>query len=488
MGHHWRLPATTRATRWTYLRTSLAFLLACMLLTSFASTADATTYDMRGEWSVSLISPQQGTLSGVLIINKMEPGGEFSGGGQFAGGAIKATITGTVSGTKTSVTIPTTSSLGDITFIAEEATIDTVKNSLSGAGKSYENGQQIETAEVTATRIKTYQEVQEREARERTEHEEALARANVRGEWAITLEAGPQTLKGIAFVDEEANAKNEFNSSGASFEGVIPGTFSGTLKGDEAVVGITTEAAGTLPSASFIGETIAVTSSSDPTSMTGSGTVTVGTTKLTGTLTATRIKTYQEVKELEAAELATKEQQEREASEAKKAKEAKEAEEARAKQAQESREAKERLEKEAAQKQVVTSVTTTPSGPLISAEPAAKALTVSVAGELSLKLTNSNAVAVQGHFTLILPAAGKASAGKGVKTKDVTLGAGTFAISAHGEETVHIELSQKGRADLKHHTKLEATLTIVTGASDKQTGATKSYTLTLHTQAPHRKG
>lgn len=486
MGHHWRLPVAARVTRWTYLRTSLGFLLVCALLASFASAADATTYDMRGEWSVTLTSPQQSALSGVLIINKMEPSGEFSGSGQFAGGAIQATITGTVSGTKTSVTIPTTSSLGNITFIAEEATIDTIKNSLSGTGKSYENGKQIETAEITATRIKTYQEVQEREARERMEHEEALARGNVRGEWAVTLEAGPQTIKGIAVIDEEANAKNEFKSSSALFEGAIPGTFSGTLKGGQATVDISTEAAGAFPAASFLGEAIAVTSNSNPKSMTGSGTVTVGTTKLTGTLTATKIKTYQEVKELEEAAQRAKEQQEKEAGEAKKAQEAKEAKEAEEARAKQSREAKEKLEKEATQKQLVTLVTTT-SGPLACPEPAAKALTVSAAGELALKLTSSNDVAVQGHLTLVLPAGGKASTGKGAKTKDVTLGEGSFAISAHGEETVHIQLSRKGRTELRHHTKLRAILTIATSASGAQAGASKSYTLTLRNQASHGK-
>lgn len=305
--------------------------------------------------------------------------------------------------------------------------------------------------------------------------EEKLAREAVRGEWALTLEYG-QTIKGTALITEEANAENEFSSSSVLFENIVPGTFSGKFEGKEASVKGTSEAAGKYPATTFNATKMTVTLTSDTISLTGKGTLTVEKTTIPVTMTATRIKTYQEVVARETAEREAKEKQEKEAQEAKekvereaKAKaeaEAKAKAEAEAKSKAE-REAKEKLEKEGAK-----------TATLVSVEPTAKTLTVGSSGSLALGLTSHNDYAVQGHLSL--------TAHKPKKIA-MSFGSASFTISADGIETVKIKLSSVARAYLTRHKTLRVSLAVSTTASGMHSSNT--YTITLHASgSSHHKG
>ncbi len=142
-------------------------LLACLL----PATAGATTnYDMRGEWSTLVGATHQAATPGVCVIGQMElTSGQFSGNCEFDGGLFPGTISGTVSGASTSVTI-TIPAVG-ISYIVSSATIETVANSVSGPGIYYKDGVEFETGPLTLMRTATYAEVQAREARELKERE-----------------------------------------------------------------------------------------------------------------------------------------------------------------------------------------------------------------------------------------------------------------------------------------------------------------------------
>lgn len=477
----------TRVIRRMRLTAPLGLLLVCVLLAGLlpATAAATSNYDMRGEWTIIAGATHDPATPGVCLIGQEElVSGTFSGTCEFDGNLFSGTISGTVSGTGASVTVVIPAA--GITYITPSATIDTTTNSVSGAGTYYKEGVEFETGPLTLTRTKTYLEVQEREARELKEREEREARENVRGEWALTLKFGSETTKGTALITEPANSKNDFASDTTLFEGVVPGTFSGILEGSNATVTVTTEAFGEIPASEFTSNTMALTTGAGSFSMTGSGTFTVGTLKIPGELTATRIHTYAEVKDREAQEQEAKEKQEKEAAEAKRAKEAKEAEEARAKQAQE---AQEKLEKEAALQQIVTSYTQGKGNPvtLLSAEPGAKTFTVGSSGSLSLGLANPNDFAVHGHLTLVAAStasAGKASAAKSKKKAAVSFGSASFTISADGHSSVKIKLSGGARADLASHKTVRIEVTIATSASGMQ-GVSKTYTITLRAPASH---
>jgi hypothetical protein len=461
----------------------LGLVLACLLLAGFASTASATPYDIRGEWAFELTAPKQPTLSGAALLDKLEPSGEFSGSGLLAG-FIKTTVSGTISGSEASVTMVAEAPGEDVTFIASKVTLDTVKNTFTGTG-AYFNAkhEEVETGEVKAVQIKSYQQIEK-------EQQEKEARANIRGEWALTLEAGPEKLQGTAIVTEEASAKNEFASKSALFESVMGGTFTGTLKGSEASVNITTEgyAPMSIPPGNFTSETIAVSSSADPTSMSGEGTFTIGALKTTGKLTATRIKTYQQVLEREASERELKERQEQEAQEAKEKLE----KELKEKAEQAAKEQREREGRESVEKAKVA------IGPIIpplvippSLEPvllASKALTVSQSGGLSLQLTNPNSGAAHGHLKLTMAKAAKASKTKQPAFKGGTLGEASFSLAGGAKAVVKVKLSHSGRTELGHLKTMHVLVAITTELSG-QPATVKTYSLTLRAPTPaHKKG
>jgi hypothetical protein len=483
--------ARARAMHWRRLTIPLGLLLACTLLASLASTASATTYDMRGEWSMEFKSAGQPPLTETGIINQMNNGtGAFSGSLKASVGLTSA-LEGTVSGTTVSITSTTGTPFGVVTFTANSATLNTLANSFSGSGIYYVNGTETEPGEVTATRLRSYTEIEEQEARERQEQEEREARANVRGEWSLTLEEGQATVRGIALITQEANLKNEFAAGSAIFESVVPGTFSGTLEGSKATVTITTQAAGPFPAGEFTSNTIAVASTSNSMSMSGTGNLSLGGgPPSTATLTATRTKTYQEVKEREASEQEAIEKQEREAREAKEKAER----EARERTEREVREKLEREAREAAERAAIAKSTSPGSASggatptLVSVGLLGKSFVVSSSASLSLRIENPNPYAISGRVTLITAPtghAGKSSTAGGKGKTGGSLGTASFGISPGGAGSVKVKLSQGGRRELARHKSLRVLATIITHAAG-QTTTTKTFSITLHAAKPTR--
>jgi hypothetical protein len=471
----------------------LGLLLACMLLAGFASTAAATTYDMRGEWSLEFKSKNEPTVVDTGIIDKYNEGtGEFSGTfhAGASGGNLEAKLQGTLSGTTVSLTTSTTAPFGTVTFVCkEEATLNTTTNTLTGTGAYYLNGNFSEAGEVSGRRLKSHQEIVEQEERERKEREEQRLREEVRGEWEITVGSGTQSFKGIALITQSANSKDEFVASSAVYSGVNPGTFSGKLEGATTSVEVTTPPypPASVPGTTFTSKAMLLEYTANSMAISGSGTFAVeGGPKFSTTMTATRIKTYGQVVERETAEREAKEKQEREEREATEKAER----EAKEKAEREAKEKHEREEREALEKAKVTVPLKTPlpiippSNPLVPVLLAAKTLSVGHSGALSLKLENPGASPEHGLLKLTLAKAGKASSSK---HPSGTLGQSSFTIAAHGSEVVTVKLSKSARAQLARHKTLKILATITTEAAGQPT-TTKTYTITLHaTKAAHGK-
>jgi hypothetical protein len=474
----------TRAIRRMRLVAPLGLLLACVLLASFAASASASTYEIRGEWSFEYKSTGQPALAETGLINHMdEATGVFSGAFKASVG-VETSLEGTLTGTTVSFTSTTMAPFGIVTFVADAATINTTTNELSGTGAYYLNGVYDEPGEVTAKRLRSDKQIEEQEKKEQEERE---ARANIRGEWALTLEAGPETLRGIAVINEEASTKNIFASESAMFEGSQGGTFSGTLKGSEASVTVTTEGNATLeiPPGSFTSGAIALSSSTDPTSMSGEGTFTFGSTQLTGKLTATRIKTHQQVLEREENERKAREQQEKEAQEAQEAKEKAE-QEAKAKAEQEAKAKREREAQEAVEK--ANKIVPPPPGPsplplllpnpvTIAAGELSKGVTVGHSRVVALELSNPNHLTVGGKLQMFT--ATDVAGSKSAKKKLTPFGTIAFTITSNGTTTVKLKLSSANYATLVKHRRLRVVVNITTTANGESTPA-KSYGVTLN--------
>src|SRR6202035_221285 len=188
----------------------------------------------------------------------------------------------------------------------------------------------------------------------------------------------------------------------------------------------------------------------------GSGTFKAGESEFPSTLTATKIKTYQEVLEREKAEREAKEKQEKEAREA--------AERAAREKAE--KEAKERHERELREAlERATPPKSLPGlpAPLMPVQVGGKTVTLSHGGGISLGLTNPDSSPVHGHLKLTLTK-GKTSSTKHSTSKSITLGEASFSIAAHGTEVVKVKLSQSARAQFIHHKSLRVLLTVTTQA------------------------
>jgi hypothetical protein len=487
----------TRAGHGARTVTALTFALGCILLVlvGFASTASASAPEMRGEWEIVLKTGAQSNTGTTVIRQEAGPKGEFASEAVQLLQGSPGTFEGTLEGSNAKVKI-TTSPSGPFPASEFESATMTVT---SGAGTLEISGEGTfsvpafslkSTGTVVAKRIKTYKEVEEREARELKEKEEKEAKEAIRGEWALTIEYG-QTAKGTAIISEEANAKNEFVSSEGLFESFIPGSFSGTLEGKEASLRIATEAAGPYPATTFAGTKIAVTLTGSSMSMTGTGMFSADGNSLPATVTATRVKTYQEVIARERAEAEAKAKQEQEAQEAQEAQEKAERE---AKEKGE-RETKERREREAREEvEKANKITLQPPSSLPLVTPpampvvvATKTLTVPSGGAVSLKLTNPNGSSATGQLkvttTIKLPSS---KHGGHAKSKTITLGGASFSLAGNGTETVKIVLSHSARSDLAHLKTMHALVTLTTETGGKQATAA-TYKLTLSAPA-HKKG
>ncbi len=486
----------TRAGHGARTVTALTFALGCILivLAGFASTASASAPEMRGEWEIVLKTGAQSNTGTTVIRQEAGPKGEFASEAvQFLQGS-PGTFEGTLEGSNAKVKI-TTSPSGPLPASEFESATMTVT---SGAGTLEISGEGTfsvpafslkSTGTVVAKRIKTYKEVEEREARELKEKEEKEAREAIRGEWALTVEYG-QTAKGTALIREEANAKNEFVSSEGLFESFIPGSFSGTLEGKEASLRIATEAAGPYPATTFVGTKIAVTQTGNSMSMTGTGTFSADGNSLPATVTATRVKTYQEVIAREQAEAEAKEKQEQEEQEAQEAKEKAERE-AKEKAELETKERREREAREAVEK--ANKITLPPPSILPLVTPpvpvvvATKTLAVPNSGAVSLKLTNPNGSSATGQLKVTSTIKVASSKHRGhAKSKTITLGEASFSLAGNGTGTVKIVLSHSARSELAHLKTMHALIALTTETGGKQAGAT-TYKLTLSAPA-HKKG
>jgi hypothetical protein len=346
----------------------------------------------------------------------------------------------------------------------------------------------------------------------------SAATYDMRGEWSIELKSAkePPFLK--------AGVINQMNLVGGEFSGTLhekstTSSIEGTLSGTTASITITSHTSfGVI---TFVTKTAAVNTTTN--SLSGSGAYYLEGQEIEPSeISGTRTKTYLEVQKREAQELKEQEEKEAKEREAREAKERqeKEARETKARQEKEAKEkearelkerelkeqeekaAKEKQEREAASKNTSSQTVggntgTTPSGEqggatLVSTALITRTLATGRGGTISLDLSNPNGFPVQGHLTLVMAGTGKAAKGSAAgrkkgKTKALSLGTASFAISAHANETVKISLSRRGRAELARHKTLRVLLTIVTDASGKP-NVSKAYTLTLHAAAPaHRR-
>jgi hypothetical protein len=475
-----------RAMRRRRLTAVTGFLLACLLLAGLPAGASAAAPEMRGEWEVVMKSGAQ-TLAGIATIAaEANAQGEFSGSVLY-GGVDGGSISGTLEGAKATVEV-TSDPFGPYAEgIFNSSTIAVVESgesvSMSGEGILVSGGKEMQTT-LVVTRLRSQKQIEEQQAREKKEQEERAARARVRGEWSLTLEAGPEIFKGTALISAEANTKNEFSSVSALFESAIPSTFSGTLEGSEATVTIVTQAAGPYPEGKFTGTKLALASSASSMSITGTGTLSLGASSAPATLTATRTKTYQEVIAREKQEREAKEASEKAEKEALEAK-AKAEREATEKTAREAKEKQERESREAAEKAVQVKIVPPPTpAALVSVGLIGKSFTASASGQVPLQIENPNGYAISGRVTLSVTAS-KGAKSKGAKI--TSLGTASFGLSSGAKQVVKLKLSRKGRSELARRKTLRVLATITTEASG-QTNSTKTFSLTLSAGSAHRKG
>jgi hypothetical protein len=489
MVDHWRRHRSTRVPRRTRLTATFGLLLACALLAALPTAAFATAPEMRGEWELVLKSGPSTFKGTTIISNEANAKGEFASNTVQFEDTITGTFSGKLEGSTASVKI-TTNPIGPAPaseFLSTEIGVESGVGSLSLKGKgAFTVGTQTGEGTLVATRIRTYKQIEEQAAREQRELE---ARENVLGEWSLVVKAGSQTSTGTVLITTEANTENKFASSSGLFDGAVAGTFSGTLEESTASVEVTAEAYGPIPATKFTSTTMTIESNGGSLSMSGSGTLTAGTTQIPGaTLLATRIKTYKEVTEREAKEKTereakekvereAKEKAEREAKE-KTEREAKEKVEREAKEKAE-REAKEKTEREAREAAEKGKAATNNNGngktpALVSVQLAGNTFTVGASELLSLQITNPNPYAIAGRVTLHMAQSSRA-AGK----KAVSLGTVSFGIAPNGKQTVKLKLSQKGRSELAHHRGALHAVAMVTTKASGQTTTTKTFDLTL---------
>ena len=499
------------------LTASIGFLLACVLLAGLPAIASASTPEMRGEWELVINAPGLASGKGIAVISVEANGnGEFSTNKVVIGGVIHGTFSGTLEGAKATVEL-TSEAYGPLAagkFTSKTMTVEPNGSSpsISGSGEFTSGTTPVPGATLTATRIKTYKEVEEREAqeaKEKLEQEEREARENIRGEWSLVIRVGAQSSKGTAIIKTAASSDNKFASNSALFEGLVPGSFSGTLEGGTATVTVTSEAYGPAPANEFTGEKIAFNSTGSSPSISGTGKFYSDKALITesATLVATRVKTYAEVAareakekaEQEAAAKAEQEAKEKAEQEAKtkteqeaKAKAEQEAktkaeQEAKAKAEQEAKtkteqEAKAKAEQEAktkaeqeAQKKAVLG-----KAALASVQLVGKDFTLSAAGMLSLPVNNPNSYAISGRITLTAAEHAKTSTGAHgrVSRRPLSLGSVSFGISPDGKQVAKLKLTQAGRTELARRKTLKALVTILTKAGG-QASTTKMLSVVL---------
>ncbi len=165
-GASWRSP----------LRIAIASaLLALLTILSTAATTDAApTYDIRGEWTYTIVCACGVSAPGTMRLKQMNfTTGEFTGTTDLDE-SFPGTASGTVSGSQTSLSLyfPHTS-FGESTFTVNAATIETTKNELAGSG-TFSNGF---SGTIKAKRVRTLEQVEEEEKEEAERAREAKEKA-----------------------------------------------------------------------------------------------------------------------------------------------------------------------------------------------------------------------------------------------------------------------------------------------------------------------
>jgi hypothetical protein len=153
----------------------------CVLLACLPTTALAVppTYDARGEWTFTLETTKH-KGSCVVVIREVNAGGEFTSQGQ-CNGSTPGQISGTISGTQIAIKAETQTPAGHATFTSTAGTVESAGSVISASG-SLTIGSESEPATLAGTRLKTYLEVQEREAREKKEQEQREKEARERAQ------------------------------------------------------------------------------------------------------------------------------------------------------------------------------------------------------------------------------------------------------------------------------------------------------------------
>ncbi len=345
----------------------------------------------------------------------------------------------------------------------------------------------------------------------------ATSNYDVRGEWhySLTCTCG-QSAEGTMLLTSMEPTSGTY--SGTIILDGFKGTVSGTVTGTGLSLGIILpqtplgEYRFTMPAGAIESLTKAISGSG----YYNSG----GSSNPTGTITATRIRSQEQIEEREleekkraeearkkeeeeAQKLKEKEIEERpqiekaeqEAREAKAKQEAKEREEKEVKAKQEAQETKEREEKEKAssggQGNSGTPPTqSSPSGPSSQTQPLAaielitKSPSLGGSGSVSLDLANANSTPISGQLTLTAAGGAGAASRTPRSGKTTVLGEASFTIPAHGTAIVKLKPSKSARGMLLRHRKLRVTVRIVAHASG-QAPITKTYSVTLEAPPSH---
>jgi outer membrane biosynthesis protein TonB len=169
----------TRAMRRMRLTAQVGLLLACVLLAGLPAAASATTPDVRGEWELTFKASTESLHGKALVTEAANAKGEFASHSMFLENVIPGTFTGTLEGAMATVKT-TTVAYGPVPageFNSKTMVVEAGVGSLalSGSGTLILGGKESSPT-LTATRIRTYKQIEEQEARELKERQEKEAK------------------------------------------------------------------------------------------------------------------------------------------------------------------------------------------------------------------------------------------------------------------------------------------------------------------------
>jgi outer membrane biosynthesis protein TonB len=168
------------------MRSLLVGMLTALLTLAGGGVASASTYDIRGEWSVEAVCKgctfpklNKSSAKGTALIKTESGGGEFSGTVTLEG--APGTMFGFITGTQLAATIEATTPEGSLAFTLPNGTIDTVHNTIAGEG-SWKLGASSGEAVISGSRIRTLTQIEEKEKEEREKKEKEEREKKVKEE------------------------------------------------------------------------------------------------------------------------------------------------------------------------------------------------------------------------------------------------------------------------------------------------------------------